>query len=40
MSGIIACRTHLSYDDYWSMVGDIVIVAKTLRAVLQRDGAY
>ena len=40
MSGIIACRTHLSYDDYWSMVGDIVIIAKTLRAVFQRDGAY
>jgi lipopolysaccharide/colanic/teichoic acid biosynthesis glycosyltransferase len=39
MSGIIACRTHLSYD-YWSMVGDIVIIAKTLRAVFQRDGAY
>ena len=29
-----------SYNDYWSMVGDIVIVAKTLRAVFQRDGAY
>jgi len=40
MCGIIACRTHLSYDDYWSMVGGIVIIAKTLRAVFQRDGAY
>ena len=40
MSGIVACRTHLSYDDYCSMVGDIVIIAKTLRAVFQRDGAY
>jgi lipopolysaccharide/colanic/teichoic acid biosynthesis glycosyltransferase len=29
-----------SYNDYWSMVGDIVIIAKTLRAVFQRDGAY
>ncbi|MGE2731090.1 sugar transferase [Mycolicibacterium vaccae] len=33
-------RLDLSYVDNWSMVGDIVIVAKTLRAVLLRDGAY
>jgi hypothetical protein len=29
-----------SYNDCWSMVGGIVIIAKTLRAVFQRDGAY
>lgn len=33
-------RLDLSYVDNWSMVGDIVIIAKTLRAVLLRDGAY
>ncbi|MGE2834247.1 sugar transferase [Mycobacterium sp. SMC-4] len=33
-------RLDLSYVDNWSMVGDIVIVAKTLRAVLLRSGAY
>lgn len=33
-------RLDLSYVDNWSMVGDIVIVIKTLRAVLQRKGAY
>ena len=30
----------LSYIDNWSMVGDIVIIAKTLRAVFQHHGAY
>jgi lipopolysaccharide/colanic/teichoic acid biosynthesis glycosyltransferase len=35
-----AVRLDLSYVDNWSMAGDIVIIAKTLRAVLQRNGAY
>jgi len=35
-----AVRLDLSYVDNWSMVGDILIIAKTLRAVLQRRGAY
>ena len=35
-----AVRLDLSYVDNWSMVGDIMIVAKTLRAVLRHDGAY
>lgn len=35
-----AVRLDLSYVDNWSMVGDILIVAKTLQAVLQRTGAY
>ena len=35
-----AVRLDLSYVDNWSMVGDILIIAKTLRAVLQRKGAY
>jgi lipopolysaccharide/colanic/teichoic acid biosynthesis glycosyltransferase len=35
-----AVRLDLSYVENWSMVGDIVIIAKTLRAVLQREGAY
>lgn len=33
-------RLDLSYVDNWSMVGDVVIIAKTLRAVLMRKGAY
>jgi exopolysaccharide biosynthesis polyprenyl glycosylphosphotransferase len=33
-------RLDLSYVDNWSMVGDILIIAKTLRAVFQRNGAY
>jgi exopolysaccharide biosynthesis polyprenyl glycosylphosphotransferase len=33
-------RLDLSYVDNWSMVGDMLIIAKTLRAVLQRKGAY
>jgi exopolysaccharide biosynthesis polyprenyl glycosylphosphotransferase len=33
-------RLDLSYVDNWSMVGDLVIIAKTLRAVVQRRGAY
>jgi exopolysaccharide biosynthesis polyprenyl glycosylphosphotransferase len=35
-----AVRLDLSYVDNWSMVGDILIMAKTLRAVFQRSGAY
>ena len=35
-----AVRLDLSYVDNWSMVGDILIIAKTLRAVFQRKGAY
>ncbi|OKH69941.1 polyprenyl glycosylphosphotransferase [Mycobacterium sp. SWH-M1] len=33
-------RLDLSYVDNWSMIGDLVIIAKTLRAVVQRKGAY
>ena len=33
-------RLDLSYVDNWSMVADILIIAKTLRAVFQRKGAY
>lgn len=33
-------RLDLAYVDNWSMVGDLAIVAKTLRAVLERRGAY
>ena len=32
-------RLDLSYVDNWSMVGDILIIAKTLRAVFQRYGS-
>lgn len=35
-----AIRLDLSYVDNWSMVGDVVIIAKTLRAVFQHRGAY
>ncbi|RDH78653.1 sugar transferase [Mycolicibacterium moriokaense] len=35
-----AVRLDLSYVDNWSMVGDMVIIAKTLRAVVERRGAY
>ena len=35
-----AVRLDLSYVDNWSMIGDILIVAKTVRAVFQRKGAY
>jgi lipopolysaccharide/colanic/teichoic acid biosynthesis glycosyltransferase len=30
----------LSYVDNWSMAGDLMIVAKTLKVVLVGDGAY
>jgi exopolysaccharide biosynthesis polyprenyl glycosylphosphotransferase len=35
-----AVRLDLSYVDNWSMVGDLLIIAKTLRAVFDRTGAY
>jgi exopolysaccharide biosynthesis polyprenyl glycosylphosphotransferase len=35
-----AVRLDLSYVDNWSMVGDILIIAKTLRAVFLHKGAY
>ena len=33
-------RLDLSYIDNWSMVGDVLIICKTLRAVLGSEGAY
>lgn len=33
-------RLDLSYVDNWSMLSDILIIAKTVRAVFQRTGAY
>ncbi|MCJ0902128.1 sugar transferase [Rhodococcus sp. ARC_M6] len=33
-------RLDLSYVDNWSMMGDVLIVAKTLKAVVGSDGAY
>ncbi|WP_374026092.1 sugar transferase [Mycobacterium sp. HNNTM2301] len=33
-------RLDLSYVDNWSMAGDLVIIAKTLKAVLASEGAY
>jgi len=33
-------RLDLCYVENWSMVGDLIIIAKTLRAVLCRSGAY
>jgi lipopolysaccharide/colanic/teichoic acid biosynthesis glycosyltransferase len=35
-----AVRLDLSYVDNWSMVGDLLIIVKTLRAVFDRTGAY
>jgi exopolysaccharide biosynthesis polyprenyl glycosylphosphotransferase len=35
-----AVRLDLSYVDNWSMYGDLVIIARTLRAVLKHTGAY
>jgi len=35
-----AVRLDLSYVDNWSMIGDILIIAKTVQAVFQRTGAY
>lgn len=33
-------RLDLSYVENWSMVGDLLIIAKTMRAVTAREGAY
>ena len=33
-------RLDLSYVDNWSMAGDLMIIARTLKAVLTSDGAY
>ena len=33
-------RMDLYYVENWSLSGDLVIMFKTLRAVLARDGAY
>jgi exopolysaccharide biosynthesis polyprenyl glycosylphosphotransferase len=33
-------RLDLSYVENWSMIGDLMIIGKTLKAVLTRDGAY
>ncbi|MDH6196252.1 exopolysaccharide biosynthesis polyprenyl glycosylphosphotransferase [Mycobacterium frederiksbergense] len=33
-------RLDLAYVDNWSMVGDLLIIAKTLRAVFGHSGAY
>lgn len=33
-------RLDLSYVENWSMVGDVLIIAKTVKAVLGSDGAY
>jgi exopolysaccharide biosynthesis polyprenyl glycosylphosphotransferase len=33
-------RLDLSYIENWSMIGDLLIILKTLRAVLNREGAY
>ena len=33
-------RLDLSYVDNWSMIEDVLIIIKTLRAVFRRTGAY
>ena len=33
-------RLDLSYIENWSMIGDLLIICKTLKAVLNHDGAY
>lgn len=35
-----AVRLDLYYVDNWSMMGDLAIIARTIRAVLRPDGAY
>jgi len=35
-----AIRLDLYYRDNWSMVGDFAIIAKTVQAVLRKEGAY
>jgi lipopolysaccharide/colanic/teichoic acid biosynthesis glycosyltransferase len=33
-------RLDLSYVDNWSMASDLLLIAKTLKAVIASDGAY
>jgi lipopolysaccharide/colanic/teichoic acid biosynthesis glycosyltransferase len=33
-------RLDLSYVDNWSMSGDLIIIAKTIKAVFTSHGAY
>jgi exopolysaccharide biosynthesis polyprenyl glycosylphosphotransferase len=33
-------RLDLSYIENWSMIGDLIIIGKTLKAVFKREGAY
>jgi lipopolysaccharide/colanic/teichoic acid biosynthesis glycosyltransferase len=33
-------RLDLSYIENWSMIGDLLIILKTLRAILGKEGAY
>jgi lipopolysaccharide/colanic/teichoic acid biosynthesis glycosyltransferase len=35
-----AVRLDLSYVDNWSMLGDVLIVAKTVAVVLRGTGAF
>jgi lipopolysaccharide/colanic/teichoic acid biosynthesis glycosyltransferase len=35
-----AVRLDLSYVDNWSTVGDVLLIAKTVGAVVQKKGAY
>ena len=35
-----AIRLDLSYVENWTMAGDLIIIARTLRAVIVGDGAY
>jgi lipopolysaccharide/colanic/teichoic acid biosynthesis glycosyltransferase len=35
-----AVRLDLSYVDNWSMIGDLLLIAKTVGAVAQKKGAY
>ena len=38
--GMSPVRLDLAYVDNWSMVGDLLIIAKTVVAVLRHQGAY
>ncbi|KHJ72899.1 hypothetical protein QR64_09950 [Rhodococcus sp. Chr-9] len=33
-------RLDLSYVENWSMISDVLIIGKTVKAVLASDGAY
>ncbi|OWY81672.1 hypothetical protein B9C99_11845 [Rhodococcus sp. BUPNP1] len=35
-----SARLDLSYVENWSMVSDVLIIGKTVKAVLTSDGAY